>query len=138
MREIGDDVRRARQKRLLARGASSEYQDLAVYERVERALNRALAARESGVLLLPELFEDAADVRLTEQLRVTSHRPLLGPLIVFVKRRIILPLTRTLFEYCQDNFRRQQQVNEVLMACIEELALENALLEKQARGETRG
>lgn len=131
MHEIEDEVRRARQKRLLARGASSDYQDPEVYGAVERALRRALDAREREALLLPDLLRGDVDWRMNEQLRVSSHRPLLGRLIVFLKRRIIFPLTRTLFEYSQENFRRQQQINELFMACIEELALENARLRRQ-------
>ena len=69
-----------------------------------------------------------ADWQLTTHLRFTSHRPLIGPVIVFVKRRILLPLTRWLYEYSLENFRRQQRVNRVLFACIEELAIENAKL----------
>jgi hypothetical protein len=138
MQEIGDDIRRARQKRLLMRGGSSGYQDLALYTHVDEVLRRALTASEREALLLPELLDGVhADMQLKETLRVTSHRPLLGPIIVFFKRRILLPLTRTLFEYCQDNFRRQERMNAVLMACIEELAIENAKLARQLRGDER-
>jgi hypothetical protein len=35
-----------------------------------------------------------------------------------------------LFEYSQSNFRRQQRLNQILLACIEELAVENARLRK--------
>ena len=35
---------------------------------------------------------------------------------------MLLPLTRWLFEYSQDNFRRQHHLNRILFACIEELA----------------
>ena len=42
--------------------------------------------------------------------------------------RLLLPLTRWLFEYSQENFRRQDRLNRVLFACIEELAIENARL----------
>ena len=39
-------------------------------------------------------------------------------------------MTRWLYEYSQDNFRRQDHLNRVLFACIEELALENARLRR--------
>jgi hypothetical protein len=55
----------------------------------------------------------------------------IGPAIVFVKRQLLLPLVRWLVEYNRDNFRRQQRVNRVLAACIEELALENARLRRE-------
>ena len=37
---------------------------------------------------------------------------------------------RWLYEYSLENFRRQQRVNRLLFACIEELAIENAHLRK--------
>jgi hypothetical protein len=51
-----------------------------------------------------------------------------------MKRRVLLPLTRWLFEYSQENFRRQDHVNRILFACIEELALENARLRRAIAG----
>ena len=50
--------------------------------------------------------------------------------MLFVKRRILLPLTRWLYEYTVDNFQRQERVNRMLVACIEELAIENARLRR--------
>ena len=60
----------------------------------------------------------------------SSHR-VLGPITLLVKRRLLLPLTRWLLEYARENFRRQQQVNRILFACIEELAAENARLRSE-------
>jgi hypothetical protein len=57
-----------------------------------------------------------------------------GPLLIFIKRRVVLPLTRWLYEYSLENFRRQQKLNTILLACIEELAIENA---KLRRGQDR-
>src|SRR2546422_7745410 len=48
-------------------------------------------------------------------------------------RSTLFPYTtlfRSLFEYSQENFRRQDHLNRVLFACIEELALENARSEE--------
>jgi hypothetical protein len=56
-----------------------------------------------------------------------------GRVILFAKRRILLPMTRWLFEYSQENFRRQQRINAVLFACIEDLAIENARLRREAK-----
>ena len=50
---------------------------------------------------------------------------------MFVKRRLILPLVRWLFEYSEENFRRQDYVNRIVMACLEELAIENARLRRE-------
>ncbi len=128
MREIEDDVRRARRKRMLARGAAAEYRDPDIYEQVDTILRRALDARDHSALLLPDFLSSDPDWQLTTHLRFASHRPLVGPIILFVKRRILLPLTRWLYEYSLENFRRQQKLNTILLASIEELAIENAKL----------
>jgi hypothetical protein len=134
MREIEDDVRRARRKRLLARGGAAEYRDPEIYEQVDIVLRRALEARDHGALLLPDFLSSDPDWQLTTHLRFSSHRPVIGPVLVFIKRRLILPLTRWLYEYSLENFRRQQKLNTILLACIEELAIENAKLRKGREG----
>jgi hypothetical protein len=134
MRDLEDDVRRARRTRLLARGGASEYRDARVYERVDQVLRRALDTRDPDALLIPDLIDSDTDVDLDMQLRLSSHRPLVGPLLLFVKKRILLPLTFWLYEYSLENFRKQQRVNRILFACIEELAIENARLRLLADG----
>ena len=128
MREIEDEVRRARRERLLAQGGAAGYADPAVYASVDALLRRAL---DQETLLLPDLINGDEEWRLTMHLRLTSHRPLLGPLIVLVKRRVLLPLTRWLFEYSLENFRRQQRVNHLLISCVEALAIDNAQLREE-------
>ena len=51
-------------------------------------------------------------------------------LIIFVKKRLVLPVVRWLFEYSRDNFERQRRVNAVLFACVQELAIETARLRR--------
>lgn len=131
MGELEDDVRRARRKRLLARGGPGEYRDAAIYEGVDVVLRRALDARDHDVLLLPDLMTSEDDWQLSLHLQWASHRPVVGPALIFFKRRILLPLMRWLYEYSLENFRRQRRVNRVLFACIEELALENAKLRQR-------
>jgi hypothetical protein len=128
MREIEDDLRRERRVRLLARGAPSEYRDAEVFAAVEGVLRRGVEGRDHDAILLPELLADQEEWRLQTHLRFTSHRPVLGPVIILFKRRVLLPLMRWLFEYSLQNFERQQRVNRILFACIEELAIENARL----------
>jgi len=38
---------------------------------------------------------------------------------------------RWLFEYSRDNFERQRRMNEVLSACVQELAIETARLRQE-------
>ena len=132
MQQIEDDLRRERRARLLEKGAPDEYRDAEVYTSVEQVLRRAIETRDHNAVLLPELLGDEEDWTLETRLRFSSHRPLVGPLIVFFKRRVLLPLTRWLYQYSLENFQRQQRINRMLFACIEELAIENATLRKIA------
>ena len=128
MREVEDDVRQMRRKRLLARGGASEYRDPVVYAGVDAVLRRALDARDTDALLLPDFMSSEADWNLSLHLKYASHRPAVGGLLIAIKRRVLLPLMRWLYEYSLENFRRQRRINTVLFACIEELAIENARL----------
>ena len=134
MGELEDDVRRARRKRLLARGGAADYRDEALYERVDLVLRRALEARDHDALLLPDFMTSEDDWQLSLHLRFASHRPVIGPMLIFLKRRLLLPLSRWLYEYSLENFRRQRRVNKVVFACIEELAIENARLRQTVDG----
>jgi hypothetical protein len=134
MSEIEAAVRDELRRRLIARGGPSEFGDAEIFERVHDVLARAADRRGTDVLLLPELLADEDAWKPTSRLRLSSHRPLVGPIIVFVKRRLILPLVRWLFEYSEENFRRQDYVNRIIMACLEELAIENARLRREVSG----
>jgi len=107
--------------------------DQATFDAVHAVLARAVDERNLDATLLPELLDSDLDWRLQTHLRLSTHRPAVGRFILLVKRRLLLPLTRWLFEYSQENFRRQDRLNRVLFACIEELAIENARL-RQALG----
>ena len=129
MAVLEDDVRRARRRRLLARGGAEEYYDADLYGKVDRVFRRALEARDHDALLLPDLLAGEQDWRLDLHLRWASHRGgFAGPLLIFIKRRLLLPVFRWLWEYSLENFRKQQRVNTLLFACVEELAIENARL----------
>ena len=133
MREIEDDVRQARRRRLLARGGAGDYRDPAIYAGVDAVLRRALDARDHDALLLPDLMDGDPDWELSLHLRYASHRPVVGPLLIAVKRRVLLPMMRWLYEFSLENFRRQRRINTVLFAAIEELAIENARLRQALR-----
>ena len=47
-----------------------------------------------------------------------------------------MPALRWLFEYSHDNFVRQQRVNHVLFACVQELAIQNAELRRSLQNTT--
>ena len=130
MHEIADDLRGERRRRALARGGPPEYRDPEIFAAVEGLLRRAVESRDLDASLIPALLEDEEDWRLQTHLRFSSHRLVTGPVIIFIKRRILLPVMRWLYEYSLENFRRQQQVNRILFACLEELAIENARLQR--------
>ena len=130
---IEDDLRRQLRQQLLNRGAALEYRDDELFAAVERVLRRAVEVRRQGALVLPVLLSDDEEWELQTHLRFSSHRPILGTLIAFVKRRVLLPAMRWLYEYSLHNFRRQQAINRVLFACLEELAIENARLRQDVR-----
>ena len=129
MREIEDRVRDEVRRQLLARGGAPDYQDPEIFRSVDRLLRRA-AERPDSHALLPEFLGPESDWRLQTHLKFSSHRTIAAPIVLFVKQRILLPLTRWLYEYTAGNFRRQERVNRMLVACIEELAIENARLRR--------
>jgi len=129
MREIEDRVRDEVRRQLLARGGAPDYQDPEIFRSVDRLLRRA-AERPDSHALLPEFLGPESDWRLQTHLKFSSHRTIAAPIVLFVKQRILLPLTRWLYEYAAGNFRRQERVNRMLVACIEELAIENARLRR--------
>jgi hypothetical protein len=129
MREIEDRVRDEVRRQLLARGGAPDYQDPEIFRSVDRLLRRA-AERPDSHALLPEFLGPESEWRLQTHLKFSSHRTTAAPIVLFVKQRILLPLTRWLYEYTAGNFRRQERVNRLLVACIEELAIENARLRR--------
>jgi hypothetical protein len=129
MNEVEGAARRDRRDRLVAGGAAG-YSDPELFAEVDEVLRRAVE-RSNGTILLPEVLPDDEEWRLDTSLRFSSHRPVVGPAVVFVKQRLLLPLVRWLVDYNRDNFRRQQRVNRLLAACIEELAIENARLRRE-------
>jgi len=134
MGEIERDVRARLRRHLLKKGGAADYQDQEIFDAVHALLVRAIDGRDLDATLLPELADGDVDWRLQTHLNLTTHRPAAaGRFILFAKKRLLLPLTRWLFEYSQENFRRQDHLNRMLFACIEELAIENARLRRDLR-----
>lgn len=127
MAEIRRQVRERRRGGALAgAGAADDFLDEAE-ETLIQAIHRR---REKPRLLLEDLLGPDEEWRLATHLRMTSHRRLTGPLVLAVKRTLLMPIMRWLFEFTQTNFRRQRVVNESLFACLEELAIDNARLRR--------
>jgi len=124
-------------ERTFDRGNTPEFSDAELFDLVERILRSAVDESDRKVLLLPEIISGNKDLTLEPSARLTSHRPLVGPLIVFVKRRLLQPLTQWLYEYSMDNFRRQAQINRILFAAVQALAIETARLKLERDGSER-
>lgn len=127
MAEVRARVRADLRARLV-RGGVRDFEDEALFLAAEQLLERALQQRDRQRLLLPELLDDEDDWRVNPTLTLWSHRPIAGGLIVWLKRRLILPVTRWLYDYSRENFARQERLNFALMACLQQLAVENARL----------
>jgi hypothetical protein len=136
MGEIERDVRTRLRRHVIKRGGAADYEDEAIFDAVHAVLARAVDERNLDATLLPELLDSDVEWRLRTDLELSTHRPAVGRFILFAKRRMLLPLTRWLFEYSQENFRRQDHLNRVLFACLEELALENARLRRAMSART--
>ena len=134
MAELHERVRARLRERLLSHGASREFEDPAFFADVERIFQSAIATGDAQTLILPELLGDRETWRLQTAMRYQSHRSR-GPasVILFVKQRIMMPLLRWLFEYSRDNFERQRRMNDVLAACVQELAIETARLRQDVQ-----
>ena len=132
MTDLQGRVRERLRADLLRHGASPAFADPQLFADVERVLHAGVDCAASNALLLPELLGDTGTWRLETALRLDSHRASgAATVVTFVKRRLVLPLVRWLFEYNRDNFERQRRVNAVLFACVQELAIETAKLRRE-------
>jgi hypothetical protein len=132
MAELHARVRARLRDDLLRSGASPAFEDPALFADVERVLQSAISTGNASALLLPQLLGDPETWRLQTAMRYESHRSGgAASAILFVKRRVLMPVFRWLFEYSRDNFERQRRVNQVLFACVQELAIETARLRRE-------
>jgi len=133
MAELQGRVRERVRADLVRHGASGALEDPALFAEIDAMLRGAIDRSAPAALLLPELLGDPSTWRLDTAIRYQSHRGAAAGPILFVKRRLIMPVLRFFYEFSRDNFERQRRVNQVLFACIQELAIENAALRQQMR-----
>jgi len=132
MAELQERVRVRLRDELTRHGGSPSMADPALFADVERLLRAAVDRSSPRALLMPELLGDPATWRLDTAMHYSSHRgPGAAATLMFIKQRVLMPVMRWLFEYSRDNFVRQQRVNQVLFACVQELAIENAELRRE-------
>lgn len=86
----------------------------------ERAVRRAVR-EDAGIADLPPSFEQLLDALELEEPKLTSHRPLVGPLITGFKR-----LGFHLFAkwYLRSVLEHQERVNRAVFAALRDLAHE--------------
>lgn len=134
MTDLHSRVRERLRAQVVASGGSPAFEDPALFADVEALLRTAASTSDSAKLILPELLGDPETWRLTTSIRYQSHRAK-GPAaaLIFLKRRLLMPMFRWLYEYSRDNFERQRRTNQVLFACVQELALETAQLRREVR-----
>ncbi len=128
MAEIRQRASQELRERAFDRGNTPEFSDAELFDLVERVLRSAVDDADRKVLLLDEIIAGNKDLTLEPSARLTSHRPVMGRAIVFVKRTLLQPLTQWLYEYSMDNFRRQAHINRILFAAVQALAIETARL----------
>lgn len=127
--DLQQRVRARLQADVLRHGASPLLQDDTVFRSVEQLLRDSAERSHPLAQVLPEMLGDPATWRLDTALQYRSHRGgAAAGVILLVKRRVLMPVFRWLFEYSRDNFERQRRVNDVLFACVQELAIETARL----------
>ena len=127
MEEIRGRIRDDLHARLIGHGARDDFAERAVFDEVDRVFAQALAHDDPRALLLPARLEEPW--RPTLSLDFPGHRGRLAAgAIRFAKSRLVLPVVRWLFEYAQENFRRQHHLNVVLMATVQTLAADQARL----------
>ena len=130
MAELQGRVRERVRAELLRHGASTALEDPALFADIDAILRAAIERSQPAALLLPELLGDPSTWRLDTAIKYQTHRGAAGAPIIFVKQRLLMPLLRWFYEFNRDNFERQRRINQVLFACVQELAIE---LAKQRR-----
>jgi hypothetical protein len=130
MAELQGRVRERVRAELVRHGASEALDDPALFADIDTMLRAAIERSQPAALLLPELLGDPSSWRLDTAIKYQTHRGAAGAPIIFVKQRLLMPLLRWFYEFNRDNFERQRRINQVLFACVQELAIE---LMKQRR-----
>ena len=133
MTELQGRVRERVRADLVRHGASAALEDPALFAEIDALLRAAIDRSQPAALLLPELLGDPSSWRLETAIKYETHRGASGAPIVFIKRRLLMPVLRWFYEFNRDNFERQRRINQVLFACVQELAIETTRLRRELR-----
>src|SRR5262245_26451773 len=130
MAELQGRVRERVRAELVRHGASAALEDPALFADIDALLRAAIERSQPAALLLPVLLGHPSTWRPVTAITSQAHRGASVTPIIFVKQRVLMPLLRWFYEFNRDNFERQRRINQVLFACVQELAIE---LAKQRR-----
>ena len=134
MAELRGRVRERLRSQIVASGGSPAFDDPELFADVEALLHAAASTSDTAKLILPELLGAPDTWRLTTSMRFQSHRTKgAAALRIFLKRYVLMPVLRWLYEYSRDNFERQRRTILALFACVQELALEVVQLRREVR-----
>ena len=133
MAELQARVRERVRAELVRHGASAALQDPQLFAEIDALLRAAIERSQPAALLLPELLGDPSTWRLDTAIKYQSHRGAAGAPIIFIKQRLLMPVLRWFYEFSRDNFERQRRINQVLFACVQELAIEVAQQRRELR-----
>ena len=135
MAELRGRGRERLRTQVVASGGSRVFDDPELFAEVEALLHAAARTSDATTLILPELLGAPDTWRLTTSMGYQSRKATgLAALLLFLKRHVLIPVVRLLPEYSRDNFEWQRRTNQVLFACVQELALETAKLRREVRG----
>jgi hypothetical protein len=129
MADLQQRVRAKLRDRLRRRGGD-EFDDREVFDAVETLFRRVLELPDEA-LLLPQMLSDPDAFTLETAIRFKSHRPRIGQALVAIKRRLLLPLTRWLYDFSRLNFERQLRLNQTLLAAVQVLAADQGRLRRE-------
>ena len=131
MSDLQGRVRERVRAELVRHGASPALEDPALFADIDAMLRAAIERSGASALLLPELLGEPSSWRLETAIKYETHRGAAGAPIIFVKQRLLMPVLRWFYEFNRDNFERQRRINQVLFACVQELAIETARLRRE-------
>jgi hypothetical protein len=125
MAELQGRVRERVRAELVRHGASTALEDPKLFAEIDDMLRAAIERSQPSTW------------RLETAIKYETHRGGAGAPIIFIKRRLLMPVIRWFYEFTRDNFERQRRINQVLFACVQELAIETARLRHELRALSR-
>ncbi len=126
---IMEDIKKSIRERII----TSTSADADILREIDDTFRHAVSLENTDNLFLSRYMRYNEDWCIDKPFIHTSHRRFIGPVIVFIKKILITPLTRWLFLYTSERFKRQQRNNEILLAYAESLTIKHFELSQRVR-----